>query len=186
MMLENARLEADLRASVAELQASRARLASAADAGRREIERNLHDGAQQRLVALRMRLAEARLRRHRPSLPRSLGRARRRTEGTSTSCAASRAAYTRRARRTASARARRGGRSLPVPTTVIVDGGRRYRPEIEAAVYFCCREALQNAAKHAGAGRRDRPRPGERRTRRFEIRDDGVGFDLDASVAATA
>ena len=54
MMLENARLEADLRASVADLQASRARLASAADAGRREIERNLHDGAQQRLVALRM------------------------------------------------------------------------------------------------------------------------------------
>jgi hypothetical protein len=45
MMLENARLEADLRASVADLRASRARLASAADAGRREIERNLHDGA---------------------------------------------------------------------------------------------------------------------------------------------
>ena len=59
MMLENARLEADLRASVADLRASRARLASAADAGRREIERNLHDGAQQRLVALRMRLADA-------------------------------------------------------------------------------------------------------------------------------
>ena len=54
MMLENARLEADLRASVADLQASRARLASAADAGRREIERDLHDGAQQRLVALRI------------------------------------------------------------------------------------------------------------------------------------
>src|SRR4051794_13654926 len=59
MMLENARLEADLRASVADLRASRARLASAADAGRREIERNLHDGAQQRLIALRLRLAEA-------------------------------------------------------------------------------------------------------------------------------
>ena len=59
MMLENARLEADLRASVADLRASRARLATAADAGRREIERNLHDGAQQRLVALRMRLADA-------------------------------------------------------------------------------------------------------------------------------
>ena len=43
MMLENARLQADLRASIADLQASRARLALAADAGRREIERNLHD-----------------------------------------------------------------------------------------------------------------------------------------------
>jgi signal transduction histidine kinase len=59
MMLENARLEADLRASVTDLRASRARLASAADAGRREIELNLHDGAQQRRVALRMRLADA-------------------------------------------------------------------------------------------------------------------------------
>jgi hypothetical protein len=96
MMLENARLEADLRASVADLRASRARLASAADAGRREIESNLHDGAQQRLVALRMRLATRRPRRCRTmgSGGRSASWAptpRRR----STSCAASPMACTR-------------------------------------------------------------------------------------------
>jgi glucose-6-phosphate-specific signal transduction histidine kinase len=96
MMLENARLEADLQATVSDLRASRARLASAADAGRREIERNLHDGAQQRLVALRMRLADAEAQAASDSsLRRSLGELAPTPRRRSTSCAASPMACTR-------------------------------------------------------------------------------------------
>jgi signal transduction histidine kinase len=183
MMLENARLEADLRASVADLRASRARLASAADAGRREIERNLHDGAQQRLVALRMRLADAEA--HAVSddeLRRSLGELGTDTEETLDEL-----------RRLAhgvypavlidhgisSALTSVGGRS-PLPVHVQAALPRRYAPEIEAAVYFCCLEAIQNAAKHAGAGATVTVSVRAHLGRvAFEIRDDGVGFDVD-------
>ena len=56
----------------------------------------------------------------------------------------------------------------------------RFAPEIEAAVYFCCLEAIQNAAKHAGAGATVTVRVRAHAGRvAFEIRDDGVGFDVD-------
>jgi signal transduction histidine kinase len=183
MMLENARLEADLRASVADLRASRARLASAADAGRREIERNLHDGAQQRLVALRMRLAEAEAQAvSDDELRRSLGELGADAEETidelrslahgvypavlidhGLACALTSVA----------------GRSpLSVSVETALPG--RVAPAIEAAVYFCCLEAIQNAAKHAGAGATVtvsvRAHAGGIA---FEVRDDGVGFDID-------
>jgi signal transduction histidine kinase len=182
MMLENARLEADLRASVADLRASRARLASAADAGRREIERNLHDGAQQRLVALRMRLADAEARAvSDDELRRSLGEMGADTEETidelrslahgvypavlvdhGLACALTSVA----------------GRSpLPVSVETALPG--RFAPAIEAAVYFCCLEAIQNAAKHAGVGARVTVSVRAHAARvAFEIRDDGVGFDV--------
>ncbi len=62
LAFENARLEAEVRANVAELRASRARIVEAGDAARREIERNLHDGAQQNLVSLALKLQMARSR----------------------------------------------------------------------------------------------------------------------------
>jgi signal transduction histidine kinase len=62
LALENERLTADLRATVSELRASRARIVESADAARRKIERDLHDGAQQRLVALALSLRMARAR----------------------------------------------------------------------------------------------------------------------------
>jgi signal transduction histidine kinase len=183
MMLENARLEADLRASVADLRASRARLASAADAGRREIERNLHDGAQQRLVALRIGLAEAEAqatsdRDLRQSLEElgadaeaTLDELRSLAHGVYPAVlvdhglAAALAAVARRS-------------SLPVHVDAV--RARRFAPEIEAAVYFCCVEAIQNAAKHGGPGATvtvSVRAPSGRVT--FEIRDNGVGFDVD-------
>src|SRR6185503_9139453 len=60
MALENERLAAQVRAQLEEVRASRARIVEAGDAERRRIERDLHDGAQQRLVALAMRLDQAR------------------------------------------------------------------------------------------------------------------------------
>jgi signal transduction histidine kinase len=183
MMLENARLEADLRASVADLQASRARLASAADAGRREIERNLHDGAQQRLVALRMRLADAEA--HVVSddeLRRSLGELGADAEETldelrslaqgvypavlvDHGLAAALSSVARRA---------------PLLVHLEAAPATRFAPEIEAAVYFCCLEAIQNAAKHAGAGATVTVNVRAHAGRvAFEIGDDGLGFDFD-------
>ena len=75
--LEHERLEAEMRAQLAELQASRARIVEAADAERRRLERDLHDGAQQRIVALALdlRLARRQLARERPDLDTELGEA---------------------------------------------------------------------------------------------------------------
>jgi signal transduction histidine kinase len=186
MMLENARLEADLRASVADLRASRARLASAADAGRREIERNLHDGAQQRLVALRMRLADAEA--HAVSddeLRRALGELGADTEETldelrSLAHGVYPAVLVDHG--LASALKSVASRS-PLPVHVEAALAGRFAPEIEAAVYFCCLEAIQNAAKHAGAGATVTVRVRAHAGRvAFEIRDDGVGFNVDDSA----
>jgi signal transduction histidine kinase len=182
MMLENARLEADLRASVADLRASRARLASAADAGRREIERNLHDGAQQRLVALRMRLADAEAQVvSDDGLRRSLGELGADTEETidelrSLAHGVYPAVLVDHGLASALTSV-----ALRAPLTVRVDVGLegRLAPEIEAAVYFCCVEAIQNAAKHAGAGATVTVSVQAHAGRvAFEIRDDGVGFDV--------
>jgi signal transduction histidine kinase len=70
-----------------------------------------------------------------------------------------------------------------LPTTVDIDGVGRYSPEIEAAVYFCCLEALQNAGKHAGeqAGIVV-TLTGDEGFLRFEVRDDGAGFSTNGSV----
>jgi len=68
-------------------------------------------------------------------------------------------------------------RRAPLPASVEVDGVGRHPPEIESAVYFCCLEALQNAAKHAGEGASARIRLWEDATGlNFEVADDGAGF----------
>jgi signal transduction histidine kinase len=73
-----------------------------------------------------------------------------------------------------------------IPTTVSCDGVGRYRPELEAAVYFCCLEALQNAAKHAGDGARaELHLTHHDRRLRFEIKDNGAGFDQSIAAAST-
>jgi signal transduction histidine kinase len=73
-----------------------------------------------------------------------------------------------------------GGRS-PLPTTVETDGVGRYHQDVEAALYFCCLEAMQNAAKHAGDGASLKVHVwDEDGTLSFEVVDDGGGFDLAA------
>ena len=72
----------------------------------------------------------------------------------------------------------------PVPTSVDAANLARYRPEIEAAVYFCCLEALQNVGKYAGQSARAQIRVREEEGGLiFEVSDDGVGFDVRASSA---
>jgi signal transduction histidine kinase len=66
----------------------------------------------------------------------------------------------------------------PMAAELECDGARRYAPELEAAIYFCCLEALQNAAKHAGANARAAVALREvGDALAFEVADDGVGFD---------
>ena len=71
-----------------------------------------------------------------------------------------------------------GGRAA-LPTEVVADGIGRYSAEVEAAVYFCCLEALQNAGKHAGEGGRATVKLWEEAGGLlFEVADTGKGFDM--------
>jgi signal transduction histidine kinase len=171
-----------LRRQAVELQASRGRLVAAADEERRRIERNLHDGAQQHLVALavKARLLEQ-LSERDPERARSLmnqlqddvksaiEELRSLAHGIYPpllSSAGLGEAMTSACRR------------APLPASVEAEVASRYAPEIEAAVYFCCLEALQNAAKHAGAGASARVRIWEGADGLlFEVSDDGAGFE---------
>ena len=70
-------------------------------------------------------------------------------------------------------------RRAVIPTQVHADGIGRYPPELEAAVYFCCLEALQNAGKYAGEGAAATVQiRQEGDTLHFEVSDSGAGFDL--------
>ena len=171
------------RVEVDELEASRARIIAAADAQRRRIERDLHDGAQQHLVALAVNLqAGAR------SSPTPIRTQRRRcsrdrgaTSGKrSRACESSRTGSTRRCFSTAASPRLSGPQRLE---PVSRHASRRRRrpaipPDVEATVYFCCLEALQNAAEHAGAGARATVHAWyEQGALHFEVVDDGVGFE---------
>jgi signal transduction histidine kinase len=169
-----------------ELEASRARIVAAADAERRRMERDLHDGAQQHLVLLQLKLGQlARLIDTDPTaaaalvaeLHDDLGRAQYELRDLAHGIYPQ--ALERDGLRAALDEAIERG---PLPTSLDCDGIGRYRSEVEAAVYFCCLEALQNAAKHAGDGARAIVRLGENDgTLRFEIADDGLGFETTAA-----
>jgi signal transduction histidine kinase len=76
-------------------------------------------------------------------------------------------------------------RRAAAPVAVASEHVGRYRPELEAAVYFCCLEALQNAAKHAGERAQVRVWVREEGGElRFEVADDGAGFDAVAAAAS--
>jgi signal transduction histidine kinase len=64
-----------------------------------------------------------------------------------------------------------------VPATVQADGVERFSPDVEAAVYFCCLEALQNIAKYAEASRAEISLTSKNGTLTFRVTDDGRGFD---------
>ena len=182
LSLDNDRLSRTVRTSARELDESRARLAAAADAERRRIARDLHDGAQQRLVALRIRLdlliesverdphaAVEQLRQHSRELGEALDDVRSLAAGVYPPLLADRGltdALQDVARRS------------PIPARLKADGIGRYPPQVESAVYFCCLEAMQNAAKHApDATQLTLSIANGDRGLRFEVRDDGAGFD---------
>src|SRR5262249_26602921 len=150
---ENDRLVTQLRSSLKDLSESRARIASAAIEERRRIERDLHDGAQQHLVALRIKL-ELLAERLEEVAPQDAAQLRLvEDEGETTLDQVrgfARGVYPALlSDRGLKEALRAAARSAPIPTTVDAPGLRRYPPEIEGAVYFACMEALQNATKHA-------------------------------------
>ncbi len=180
--LERARLEADLVVSTRELEASRARLIESADAERRRLERDLHDGVQQQLLGLRIKLdLAAEAFQQEPVAGRQLL--------DSVGCqmdellqsvrSLARGIYpTILTERGLPDAIRSAARTSPVPVTVRTQGLGRYPEEVEVAIYFCCLEALQNVAKHAGPGVRATVHLWEDNGNVcFEVRDRGTGFD---------
>jgi signal transduction histidine kinase len=181
----------EVRRQADELRASRARIVAASDAARRQIERNLHDGAQQHLVALAVNVRLARQLADRD--PEASGKILDQLgEGIQEAVQELRALahgiYPPLLidRGIAEALRSTAGRAA-LPTEVDAEGLGRYSPEQEAAVYFCCMEALQNAGKHAGEGASAFVKVWEDgATLHFEVRDTGAGFDAHGALASGA
>ena len=180
MALENERLETELRSTLSELRASRLRILSAADRERRRIERDLHDGAQQRLVALGIQLElTAELVEADPG--RVAGRLRELARDVDEAVDEVRALARglvppRLVERGLADALRDAAATSPLIARVQAAELGRYAPELESAVYFCCLEALQNAAKHADGARFVTVRLWEEDELHFEVRDDGAGL----------
>jgi signal transduction histidine kinase len=181
MALDNHRLGTQVEASLQEVRRSRRRVLTVADDERRRIERDLHDGAQQRLVALRIKLelaSELSAEQHLPDAARlhelsqdvedALDDVRSLAAGVYPALLV--ACGLEEALRSAARRS-------PTPATVAAQGIGRHPQQVEAAVYFSCLEALQNAAKHAEA-RSVSIVVSDGEDLRFEVRDDGRGFDV--------
>jgi signal transduction histidine kinase len=172
-----------------DLRASRQRLITAADEARRRLERNLHDGAQQQLVALRISLGLAR--QVLVSAPDEAADLLAQTEGQAVEALAElrelahgiypplladlglRGALQAQARKAA------------VPVTVEADTVGRYSQETEAALYFCILEALQNVAKYAQASAARVTLSQDGPDLAFTVADDGRGFDQPATPMGT-
>ena len=192
LALHNAQLDSALQESYQELQkraedlrASRQRIVAAGDAERRKLERNLHDGAQQHLVALAVKVklvknlvdadtatAKAMLEELGGDVQEAVQQLRDLAHGIYPPILVDRglgpaleSAVTKAA----------------LPTSVVAEGVQRHGQEIEAAIYFCVLEALQNAGKHAGEGATAvvtvKEEPG---ALMFEVADNGAGFDAKA------
>jgi signal transduction histidine kinase len=190
--LDNQRLEADAATSLRELEDSRLRLASSAERERRRIERDLHDGAQQRLIALRIELELAeelvgrdpeagrkRLRELTHDVDEALEELRALAHGVYPPVLADRGLLD--ALRAVAARS-------PVRVELDAQEVGRYPPEVESAVYFCVLEALQNALKHARGVRRIVIELAGAASSElsFVVRDDGAGIPAGQELRAGA
>ena len=181
----------EVRRQADELQASRARIVAASDAARRQIERNLHDGAQQHLVALAVNVRLARklaetdpeaagtiLDQLGDGLQEAVQELRALAHGIYPPLLVDRGVA--EALRSAAGRA-------ALPTEVEADGIGRYPADVEAAIYFCCMEALQNAGKHGGPGATATVRIREEEGAvLFEVADTGAGFDVSGAAGKGA
>jgi signal transduction histidine kinase len=189
LAVHNVQLDSALQASLEEvrhkaedLQRSRARIVTAADAERRRIERNLHDGAQQHLAALavQLRLASTLADHDIDKAKALLGELHQQLQETSQELRSlAHGIYPpllmdQGLTVALSAAAKRS----TLPTKVETGSLGRYPTEVEATVYFCCLEALQNAGKHAGEEATVTIRVNEDAGGlAFEVIDDGAGFD---------
>jgi len=192
LAVHNARLDTalattldELRKQAEELRQSRARIVASADAERRRVERDLHDGAQQHLVALAVNLritrdiitddpetAAGMLEQLADEVKATIQELRDLAHGIYPPLLADSGLG-----EALSA----AGRRNPLPVIVAADGIGRYSLEIESAIYFCCLEALQNAAKHAAGATVNVRLWEESGGLLFSVADDGPGFE--ASLA---
>ncbi len=189
LVLKNVGLSADLQLRLDELRASRQRLVHAQDLERRRLERNLHDGAQQHLVALKVKLglAEMLLSRDPEKAVATLEQLKGDTdEALETLRDLARGIYPplladKGLVVALESQARKA--TVPVRVEAITVG--RYAQDVEATVYFCVLEALQNVQKYAHASHVVICLQDERETLTFEVTDDGSGFDTDATRSGT-
>ncbi len=176
---------AELRAQAVELRESRARIVASGDAERRRVERNLHDGAQQNLVALAvsLRLARDLLPTDPTATAEMLDALRGEVQQTIQDLRElAHGIYPPLLMDSGLAPALGAAASRnPLDVAVDADSIGRYPTEVEAAVYFCCLEALQNAAKHAAGAHVEVRVWEESGGLLFTVSDDGPGFDAEAA-----
>ncbi len=183
LAVENGRLTAELGSTTTELHATRARVVTAGDAERRKIERDLHDGAQQHLVALSIKVGLARDLADPEAVARLDGMGKELDEILEQLRDLAHGLYPTVLRDLGlqAALVALVGQSVS-PAKVEAPAIGRYSEEIEAAVYFCCAESLQNVDKHAGLGATAVIRLREHYGRLFfAIVDDGAGFDVESA-----
>jgi signal transduction histidine kinase len=189
LVLRNVGLWEQLTARLEEIRASRQRLVAAQDEERRRIERNIHDGAQQQLVALtiKLNLTEGLIGTD-PEGERELLAELRQDAASAVEDLRdlARGIYPPLlAGEGLAAALRAQAAKSPVPTSVEADGIARYPQDVEAAVYFCVLEALQNVAKYAGASSARVRLAASGDELRFEVADNGAGFDSRAKAYGT-
>jgi signal transduction histidine kinase len=179
LVLRNVGLTSELLARLEELRASRQRLVTAQDEERRRLERNLHDGAQQHLVGLKVKLNLAARQAGDTPLEETLVSLQADTdEAIDALRDLARGIYPPLlADQGLAAALDAHARKSPVAVIVDADDLSRYPQEMEAAVYFCCLEALQNVAKYADAEQAVLRLSEEDSELRLSIADDGRGFD---------
>jgi signal transduction histidine kinase len=182
LVLKNVGLTGDLQARLVDLRASRQRLVTAQDEERRRLERNLHDGAQQHLVAIKVKLGLAEMlagrdpEKARATIQQLKGDA---DEALETLRDLARGIYPPLlADKGLEAALTSQARKATVPVTVDGDGVGRYSQDVEAAVYFSVLEALQNVQKYAHATKATVRMREEDGRLRFDVADDGNGFDI--------
>jgi signal transduction histidine kinase len=177
----------EVRRQASELRASRTRIVAAADAERRRVERDLHDGAQQHLVALavNVRLARDLVAEDPQAATEALDEIALEVKATVQELRdLAHGIYPPLLMDNGLPEALRAvGSRSPLDVETSVDGVGRFSGDIEAAVYFCCLEALQNAAKHAPDSHVQLRVWEEEGGLLFAVEDDGPGFD--AAVART-
>jgi signal transduction histidine kinase len=174
LVLRNVRL-------IEELRQSRRRIVAAVDEGRRRLERNIHDGAQQQLVALsvKIRLADSVIDRDPAKAHELLTQLQAETtDALETLRDLARGIYPPLLQDQGLAAALEAqARRSTVPVRISPNGLGRYPQDVEATVYFCVLEALSNVAKYANASNVDVELRRHDDELVFEVRDDGVGFD---------
>jgi signal transduction histidine kinase len=189
LALRNVRLAAELQARLDELTAAQRRIVAAQDQERRRLERNIHDGAQQQLVALsvKARLVRSLVGRddeHASQLLEQIGADTQ--EALDDLRDLARGIYPPLlADKGLAAALEAQARKSPIPVRVSPDGVGRYDQPVEAAVYFSILEAMQNAAKYSGASRVSVRLVQSNGALTFEVEDDGAGFDPDETGYGT-